>query len=293
MKSKKTTWLIVIVVVLLLVAFILWPKKPQLGAAKDPLADGTIGTGGSTGNSNAGSTTGGTSTPTPVSSIFPLKMGSRGEEVRNIQRAFNFNNRYWKNNYPVLAEDGIYGKNTDAMVGRIFTADKGFVSKGRYDWIMKKFLNKEPLQSATNKPVNSSSIISASNISRGANALAKIPLHLLGLNNYNGEDVRPVYMEDNFPLKLGSYGDKVLNINTALGLSTSGMTDPREFTKVTESQLFGKFKRTQVDKGLYAHIMEINRQNPALLHNLVKGSKWFDNVKASPFGFPVDLKIWN
>lgn len=71
--------------------------------------------------SPAGQTKGGNT------SVFPLKKGSRGNEVLNLQKSINY---LYGNGGSVLGEDGVFGNNTEAFLTKYFKRNK--VSESLY-----------------------------------------------------------------------------------------------------------------------------------------------------------------
>lgn len=150
MKNRKLIiWLTVAIVVIAIVIFVMARKAkaaetsaviPGTATGDEPLNNSGSGsaTGTNTGTSGQSSSTTNTlgqivgswynwivgtgEKPTGTvysdaynSAVFPLKYGSRGEEVKNLQR--------WLNDhviipYALLTIDGIWGNNTDAAVRR-------------------------------------------------------------------------------------------------------------------------------------------------------------------------------
>lgn len=250
--NKKIIIVAIVVIVIAFAAFFLFKKKPT-AYNTNLLADQDDRVGGAGGNSNAGSTTGGSATPQKRSdAVFPLKKGSRGNEVKNIQRAFNWHNEnYLKGKgFPALVEDGILGTKTLMANGKLFIGSPDEITEGRYNWVMGKFLSRKPLFNET--------------------ATAKksiLPMSLSVLGFFNGFSGGAPIQTDYFPLKLGSIGPRVRELNIAMGLYDRNTQDENalRFDKRTLLQLYAKFKVKEVTAATYGHIMEIASSNQALL----------------------------
>lgn len=81
---------------------------------------------------NAANLTGNGSTTTGAT--FPLKKGSSGTEVKNLQKFLN-----WSNDTYNLSEDGVFGNHTEAAVQQETNGSE--ISKQYYDSFVVPFLN--------------------------------------------------------------------------------------------------------------------------------------------------------
>jgi hypothetical protein len=77
--------------------------------------------------------------PEDASGVFPLRYGSRGEEVKNVQRAVNA--LYAQNpaayDFEPLAVDGIWGDLTDYALKRTFLImQESLITQEKYNNIM-------------------------------------------------------------------------------------------------------------------------------------------------------------
>jgi len=115
--KNKNTLIIVGVVVLAILIFAIYKYRSVLFAS-------------STGEVNKTPITGQQPDVTIVSAVFPLKNGSHGNEVLNLQKAFN---RTASTYGPValLVEDGIFGPKTELAVTLMLQGKKE-VSKEDY-----------------------------------------------------------------------------------------------------------------------------------------------------------------
>ncbi len=105
-KTKKIlTWGAIAAVVLLILYMVLKKKKP---VAINPVTGAAI--------------------PSTPSSTFPLKMGSKGKEVEQLQAYLV---RQYGAQFPLYGVDGDWGPETDATVKRLLNRDN--VSKDAYD----------------------------------------------------------------------------------------------------------------------------------------------------------------
>lgn len=138
--DKRKKIMIGVLVALVIVAFVLWPSsgnamdkmlEPEPDIIPDNNSGGTGGTGG----------TGTTSNPT-----FPLKRGSRGQEVKNLQEIINFNDSSFnQTNGVYLVVDGVFGAKTEERVLKIWLTNT--VSKPNYDRAIRLRNQAIPVQS--------------------------------------------------------------------------------------------------------------------------------------------------
>lgn len=130
--SKKSTYIALAISALAIIAtvvfLIVYDKKKNAGSGA---ASGSGGSSGSGSGSNSGS-----SATTPAASIFPLKKGSRGDEVRKLQAKMNeWTSYYWftlttKPPYQRLSEDGVFGAKTEANLN--FILKKKSITESAY-----------------------------------------------------------------------------------------------------------------------------------------------------------------
>ncbi|MBX9783145.1 MAG: hypothetical protein K2X48_07615 [Chitinophagaceae bacterium] len=146
-----------------------------------------------------------------------MKKGSRGEEVKNLQRAFNFSARYYggKN---VLVEDGVFGSKTQAELSKRF-ANASSVDEARYNWIMNRMNQGIPV--------------------------ARV---------YVQDNQWPLQITNHDDGK--SRLRRIRNLNIALGVYRSNTNDAKaaEFGINTYVALRDKYKATKVDEQLYYEI---------------------------------------
>lgn len=107
-KKKIAIGIIVIVVVALIVILLKYYKKKKLEAVE---------TGGSSSGTGSGNTTpsgsGSGSNTSNASPTFPLKKGSKGEEVKALQKALN---KYVAPPMALLEVDGDFGSKTENLL---------------------------------------------------------------------------------------------------------------------------------------------------------------------------------
>jgi hypothetical protein len=149
---NKKTYIIIGAIVILLLAIIFWPKKDK----PDPYNLPKEGGGGGGGNASGGGSPnngGGGGNPAPVRSDFPLKKGSKGEKVKQVQQALNYHISYYKRGRPLLKEDGVWGAATDAEVKRSFP--DGLITEARYNKMVNDYAQGVPFTrfNATSLPV--------------------------------------------------------------------------------------------------------------------------------------------
>lgn len=119
-KNNKILLLVCIIVVVITAATLYYFEKKR----KEELSEGEI------------KSSSGTTTQTTTSSVFPLKKGSKGEEVKNLQRKINeYLTYYWfmlqvKPTYQTLSVDGIWGTKTESNVQYVFK--KNQISEQEY-----------------------------------------------------------------------------------------------------------------------------------------------------------------
>lgn len=109
--NKKKIIIAIVAIVLLIVTYLWWKNKSQ----KDQSTD--------TSNSDT------EKTPSPLTaddtmSVFPLKMGSRNTQVKNLQAYL------LKNEGSQIKVDGIWGNETDSAVKKYLKLDN--ISKDKY-----------------------------------------------------------------------------------------------------------------------------------------------------------------
>lgn len=133
--SKKSTYIALAISALAIIAtvvfLIIYDKKKNAGSGD---ASGSGGNSGSGSGSNSGSNSGSSAT-TPTASIFPLKKGSRGDEVRKLQAKMNNWVSYYmltgiKPPYQRLSEDGVFGPKTEANLN--FILKKKSITESAY-----------------------------------------------------------------------------------------------------------------------------------------------------------------
>lgn len=108
--EKQTRILLGVLAAVAVAAWILWPKKDPAAAA-DPAAGGSGAAAGGSGAAVPAAAASGT-----AAGLFPLKRGSRGQEVINLQLALNADTNYYRKAHPLLTADGIFGENTESRV---------------------------------------------------------------------------------------------------------------------------------------------------------------------------------
>ena len=119
--EKKRTWIIIGLLVLAISLYFWWKKRKEVAVATDvpdlsaQNIDKTLTT-----DSNI---------IAPVVSKFPLKFGSRNDEVKKVQ--------IWllKNEGAQIKVDGIWGKETDAAVKKFLKKDS--IEEGQYKSMIK------------------------------------------------------------------------------------------------------------------------------------------------------------
>ncbi len=111
---SPTTWIIIGIVLLVIIAIIIYSKNKS--------ATNTLNTNSSVSSSNNLNTNVANSTPV---SAFPLKYGSRGNEVKALQAFLNTNYN------EKLVVDGIWGPLTGAAVLKDLKTET--VTQGQYD----------------------------------------------------------------------------------------------------------------------------------------------------------------
>lgn len=135
--DKRKKILIIVLVVVSALAFLFWPKP--LPAMPENLDEGgnndgeNLGTG--TGSGGAVNVTPPANLPEPPK--FPLKRGSKGNFVTNLQKIINFNDSaYNLTGGKYLSEDGVFGPATEARVLKIF-GSKSVTEKQYLDGLAK------------------------------------------------------------------------------------------------------------------------------------------------------------
>ncbi|MDD5358576.1 MAG: hypothetical protein PHX80_05475 [Candidatus Nanoarchaeia archaeon] len=129
--KNKTFWLVITIIVITIVAIIMVAKYKKKKAIIAMTAASI-------------KTSGGTAIKTPApspssSSVFPLKVGSEGPEVTNLQKYLNY---FQKIKYPTLPSinvNGAFGSDTDRVLKKILNISS--MSKNLYDdtvwaWIL-------------------------------------------------------------------------------------------------------------------------------------------------------------
>lgn len=133
--SKKSTYialgLAVVAVAATIILIFVYDKKKN-------------GSGSSSTGTSSGSGTGSSTTTTTKTNVFPLKKGSKGQEVAKLQTQLNaWNNYYWfglsvKPPYQTLAVDGDFGSRTEANLN--FILKRKTISESAYkSFIAMKF----------------------------------------------------------------------------------------------------------------------------------------------------------
>ena len=146
--TKNNKILIAVLITVIIIAAVLWPKKTKAQKMEEQY--------GTNNNTNTNSNSGAAAPPkvnVPPTSIpgvpadikdnFPLKLGSRGDNVRRLQQIINFTNRRHNISVTPLTEDGIFGPKTDKAVRMWFS--NGEVTKQSFDVINNLFLSNNPI----------------------------------------------------------------------------------------------------------------------------------------------------
>lgn len=121
MKKNNKIILVILAVLAAVFAFLIFNKKVQTNknsqnanSPNNPSPDGT--------NKNTGTSSTPTSPSTPQPSIFPIKNGSRGDHVIELQKALNY--MYFtvlkQKTLAKLDNDGIFGAKTEEMLEKIY-----------------------------------------------------------------------------------------------------------------------------------------------------------------------------
>jgi len=138
MKKNNNYTLIALFVITIILAVIFWPKGKTIsglmggGNNTDPGAGGGGG-GGSTGGGGSSS----------VKGIFPIKKGDNNDFVKDIQKAINFDFKYFNQNKSVVV-DGIFGSKTIAALSTHFPQPET-ITEGRYNFIMDRYKTGVPI----------------------------------------------------------------------------------------------------------------------------------------------------
>lgn len=246
--SKRNNIIIIIACVAVAVALLLWPRKKDLdamagadtGTGADTGAGGSGGSGGGGSSSSGNIATGigaaalGTAGASAANAVmnslgyrFPIIKGTKGEHVKNVQRAINANWAYWGFSKKITV-DGVFGNDTITALGYDFE-NPGTVSLGRYNWIMDRVAKGVP-------------------IGRRYVGDTEWPLKL---GDFDG---------DNSALK------RIRRINIAMNVFTLTSPDPRiyEFGPSTKRAIMEKYKTDKVDRALFNKIIEIGFWSPTL-----------------------------
>lgn len=132
--SKKSTYVALAISALAIIAtvvfLIIYDKK------KNAASGAASGSGSNSGSGSGSGSNSGSSATTPTASVFPLKKGSRGDEVRKLQAKMNeWTSYYWftlttKPPYQRLSEDGVFGAKTEANLN--FILKKKSITESAY-----------------------------------------------------------------------------------------------------------------------------------------------------------------
>jgi hypothetical protein len=209
--DKRKKILVIVLLVSISMAILFWPKPlPAMPANLIP-EDGSD----DLNDTNIGSQTGNIVTPVnppsepPPPPQFPLKRGSKGTFVLNLQQIINFNDSaYNLTGGKYLQVDGVFGPATEARVLKLFGAKT--VTEQQYLQALGKYRLSIPYQA---------------------------------LNN------------DEFPLRLGSYGNRVAELNFVLGTYTDKKHPySKNFTAKTVAALKAKTGYVSTNAALYTQL---------------------------------------
>jgi peptidoglycan hydrolase-like protein with peptidoglycan-binding domain len=201
--DKKKKILVVVLVAVCIVAFIFWPKKMVINPDELP-TDGGLDPNEDLGNND---TTVTTNLPPPSS--FPLKRGSQGNLIINLQQFINFNDSAYNNtNGQYLVQDGKFGPATEARVIKLFGSKT--VTEKQYQDALAKYRLNIPLQSLRH---------------------------------------------DDFPLRLGSHGNRVVELNFSLGVyPNKAHSYSKNFTAKTMAALKAKTGHVSSNAAMFTQL---------------------------------------
>jgi hypothetical protein len=197
--SKKAIILVTVIVLVIAAAILFWPRKKSNLYTTG--GDNTGNTGSNTANSGKPGNTGGGSgaganPARPTGSVFPLKRGSRGEEVKTLQKMINYDIDFYGWRDKKLTVDGVWGAGTDALVRGAYDNrfPSGEINEILYQWCLERY-----------------------------NKMLPISLRYESGNAWN------------WPLTRGDYGAKTRKLNIALKLYPKDTTDKKadHFTQRT------------------------------------------------------------
>lgn len=208
--EKRKKIMLVVLVVLLLVLFVVWPKK------SNPLnTPETTDTGDDGINDDLPIVPPNITPVKPVvipdgQSEFPLKKGSKGNRVKQLQEIINFNDSAFGQTGGVyLTADGNFGPKTESRVKAVFGSP--VVTEAQFKTAVERRKNAIPYGSR---------------------------------------------MDDNFPLRLGSYGPKTEALNITLGTYKKGEPYAKNFTAKTAAAVKAKLGSQSVDSAKYYTIVK-------------------------------------
>lgn len=198
--DKRKKILVGVLVVLLIVTWLFWPQKLNIltdQPATDPAGEQE-------------SDPFDVKLPDPVAPVktnpvFPLKVGSRGNEVKALQEILNFaDSAYNSTGGKFLTVDGVFGQKT---------ADRA------------KFVLGSPI-------VSESQFLKAADLRKRS-----IPANSR--------------LNDEFPIRIGSYGPRVQKINVALGVYPASSTFSMNFTAKTQAAVKAKSGSNSLNTALF------------------------------------------
>lgn len=208
--DKRKKIILAVLVALILVVFIAWPKGNNQSIASDSPVDPDDDD---------------TYTPDPVKpkdviipdgkSDFPLKQGSKGSLVKQIQEIINFNDSaFGLTNGVYLTTDGNFGPKTAERAIKVFGSP--VVTEAMFKTAVQRRNSLIPYGSR---------------------------------------------MDDNFPLRLGSYGPKTEAINVALGTYKKGDPYGKNFTAKTAAAIKAKTGYQSIDSTNYNNLLNTKLPN--------------------------------
>jgi hypothetical protein len=207
-KRKKILFIVLLVVASIAIVF--WPKPLPAMPVNLDMGEGGDNTGTGSGNLADNGTRIDLQLPNlPPAPVFPLKRGSKGNQVINLQEIINFNDSaYNLTGGKYLTKDGVFGPATEARVLKLFG----------------------------NKSVTEKQYLDALGKYR-----ASIPYQALS--------------HDNFPLMITSYGNRVAELNFALGVYTDKRHPySKNFTAKTAAALKAKTGFVSTNAALYTQL---------------------------------------
>jgi hypothetical protein len=114
MSKYKVIWISLLVIALIIIAVILFAKYKKVKAIKTLTTPSTKTSGGTT-----------NSTTKPVtSSVFPLSLGSEGDEVLNLQKYLNYFQGVKYPNNNKIKENGAFGSDTLRVLQLLLNVDE-------------------------------------------------------------------------------------------------------------------------------------------------------------------------